>query len=95
MGSSALPNCEQWRLQSVHMPYDAHDARLVEIPPEHVEYLRDVIERRGVIRAAKLVGVGRTALLGVMARGTALPGTAALLREAMRRRAEFGDNKAA
>jgi hypothetical protein len=68
------------------MSHVARDPRLVAIPDAHLEYLRDVLERRGVPTACRILGVGRTALLGALVRGEALPGTAALIREAMRRK---------
>jgi len=63
-----------------------HDPRLVEIPAEHLAYLRDIVDRRGIPGACRILGVGRVALLGAIARGHAMPGTAALIREAIRRK---------
>lgn len=70
----------------MRMPHVARDPRLVAIPETHLEYLRDVLKRRGVPMACRILGVGRTALLGALVRGEALPGTAALIREAIRRK---------
>ncbi len=64
----------------------SHDARLVPIPPEHLEYLRDILARRGGRRAEDILQVSRHTMYRVLAVGAGMPGTAALIREAIRRR---------
>jgi hypothetical protein len=68
------------------MTHVTRDKRLVEIPTEHREYAQVVIERIGIIRACELIGVSRVALLGVIARGEGMPGTAAIFERAYSRR---------
>lgn len=59
----------------------------MRIPQEHREYLAEVFREKGPRNAAMYLGIGRTALLGILARGECMPGTAALVREAVARRA--------
>jgi hypothetical protein len=66
----------------------ARDRRLVEIPQEQRAYVQELVERVGIVRATEILNLGRTAVLGIAARGWAMAGTAALLREAYRRRNE-------
>jgi hypothetical protein len=53
---------------------------------EQVAAVAELHQRLGPREAAKQLGIGRGALLGVIATGQAMPGTVALLREALARR---------
>ena len=70
------------------MSHVASDPRLVVVPDAHRAYVADVIRRRGIPGAARILRIGRTAMLGIVARGTCMAGTAALLREAIARKSE-------
>jgi hypothetical protein len=48
--------------------------------------LAELVETHGVPGAMRISGIGRTALLAILARGSCLPGTAALVREFVRQR---------
>ena len=67
------------------------DRRLVPLPAEHLEYLRDITTRRGLRAAGKILGLPRDTLARCIATGACMPGTAALLREAIRRRDEVAE----
>jgi hypothetical protein len=60
--------------------------RAVRVPVEYIAVVAALQERVGPRQAAQELGLGRAALLGVVATGKALPGTVALLREALARR---------
>lgn len=62
------------------------DPRLVDVDPAHQQLLAHLVETQGMTRAMALTGIGRSALLGILARGACLSGTAALLREFVRER---------
>lgn len=68
------------------MAHIAHDPRLVSVPPEHRDFASSIVRELGPRGAAKHVGIGRTALLGIIGLGECMPGTAALLREAFARK---------
>lgn len=73
------------------MPLDTQhpiDPRLVPLPTDHLAYLRDITERRGLRAAGRILGLPRDTLARCIATGACMPGTAALLREALRRRSE-------
>jgi hypothetical protein len=59
---------------------------VVRIPVEHIAFVAEIKERFGAREAAKQLGFGRGAMLGIIANGEASPGTLALLREALARR---------
>ena len=61
---------------------------VVEVPPEVRAELAGLLNRVSVDEACRRAGVGRTALLGMVASGRCLPGSLALVREALRRAAE-------
>jgi hypothetical protein len=60
--------------------------RVIRVPVEFCAVVAELQERVGPRQAAQELGLGRAALLGVVATGKALPGTIALLREALARR---------
>ena len=60
--------------------------RVIRVPVEFCAVVVELQERLGPSQAAKELGLGRAALLGIAATGKALPGTVALLREALARR---------
>ena len=60
---------------------------LAEIPLEYREALTELIQTRGIVEACRVSGIGRAALLSVIAQGAASRGTAALVREFAARRA--------
>lgn len=68
--------------------YMSHMPQLITIPPEQIEYVRETVEREGITRAVRILGFGRSAILGAIALGKVAPGTAALIREAQRRGSE-------
>jgi|GEM_PF-3314428 len=57
----------------------------VRLPVEHVAFAAELHKRLGPRGAALALGVGRGALLNVIATGTGAPGTGALIREALAR----------
>jgi len=65
------------------MAHGAHDPRLVTVPAEHRAYVVALLRELGPRAAAKRLGLGRTAVLGIVALGECMPGTAAILREAI------------
>jgi hypothetical protein len=67
------------------MSHIVHDPRLVAVPQSHRDFLRDTVSRLGPRAAAKYLGIGRTAIIGTIALGECMPGTAALVREAVAR----------
>lgn len=67
------------------MSHVRRDPRLVDVPPDQRDRVAEIIRRQGIPAAQRTLGLGRTALLGIVARGTCMAGTAALLREALRR----------
>ena len=60
---------------------------LAEIPPAHREELAELIRVHGIAEVVRMSGLGRAALLSVVAQGAASRGTAALVREFAARRA--------
>lgn len=68
------------------MPDVSRHRGLAEIPPEHREVLGELIRTRGIVEACRLSGIGRAAMLSVVAQGAASRGTVALVREYMARR---------
>ncbi|HEX4336287.1 MAG TPA: hypothetical protein VH062_10265 [Polyangiaceae bacterium] len=68
------------------MTHKIPGSRLVEIPAEHIDYAKLVVERVGIVRACEVLGTSKIALLGVLARGAAMPGTGAILAIAYSRR---------
>ncbi len=63
---------------------------LAEIPPEHREALAELIRDRGIAEVVRMSGLGRAALLSIVAQGAASRGTAALVREFAARRGVAG-----
>jgi hypothetical protein len=63
------------------MAHHARDPRLVDVPPEHREFLGQLQKEYGTKDGAAMAHVGRTAFLSVIATGMCMPGTAALIRE--------------
>ncbi|HEY4158682.1 MAG TPA: hypothetical protein VGM29_11320 [Polyangiaceae bacterium] len=59
---------------------------VVPVPVEQVATVAELYQQLGPRGAAAKLGIGRGALLGVIASGQAMPGTLALLREALERR---------
>jgi len=68
------------------MGHTNNDRRLVELTPEQRQAVSEAVDRVGLVAAAKELGLGRTTVLSILARGRVLPGTGALLREALMRR---------
>ena len=62
------------------------DPRLVELTDEQRQAVTELVERIGLVAAAKQLSLGKNAVLNIMARGLVMPGTAALLRESLNRR---------
>lgn len=60
--------------------------RTVAIEVEHLAHVQQLIERVGLVRACKILGLSRTAILGMIGTGRGMAGTASLLREALSRR---------
>jgi len=58
----------------------------IRLPIEHVAFAAELHQRLGPRGAAELLGLGRGALLNVIATGTGAPGTGALIREAIARK---------
>jgi hypothetical protein len=56
------------------------------VPPELVEMLRDCVQRRGANGAAKLYGISRQTVAGVLGGLPVTNGTIAILRLAFQRR---------
>ena len=65
------------------MPHQPLDPRLVRVPPDHLAKAVTLLHEIGVKPAARRLGVSKNALLSIVARGTCMPGTAALLRESL------------
>jgi len=63
------------------MAHVARDFRLVPVPQDHRALAAELLARVGPRAAAEQIKIGRNALLGIVARGECMPGTAALLRE--------------
>ena len=59
---------------------------VIRVPVEQIAIVAELKESLGPRQAAKELGFGRDALLGIIANGEASPGTLSLLREALRRR---------
>lgn len=54
------------------------------VPPELLEFVREKLSRLGTRKAAVQLRIGEATVLGVLATGTAMRGTVALLRETFR-----------
>jgi len=67
------------------MTYD-HDPRLVDIPADHISFVSRLVSEFGLVDAARRLKLSRTGVLGVLAIGRTMPGTAALVREAVAER---------
>lgn len=63
-----------------------HDPRTRPVPPELVEMVKDCLGRRGPAGAARALGVSRHVVLAAAAGMDLVPGSIALLREALQRR---------
>lgn len=61
----------------------AHDPRTLAVPPEIRAHAQRLLNDLGPRRAAAALGVSRTAITGVVSTGRAMPGTLALMREAL------------
>jgi hypothetical protein len=59
---------------------------VILVPTEHIAIVAELKERIGPRQAAKELGFGRDALLGILANGEAAPGTVSLLRAALVKR---------
>jgi hypothetical protein len=59
---------------------------VIRVPVEQIALVAELKERLGPREAARQLGFGRGAMLGIIANGEAAPGTVALLREALARR---------
>jgi hypothetical protein len=64
------------------------DPRLVLASPELTEQAKILLDELGPAHAAEELGISRATLLGIVAGTPVMPGSLALLREAMRRRGE-------
>lgn len=64
------------------------DPRCKPVPDEIRAFARRLLRQRGPRKAARALGVSRTALLAVTGGADVMPGTLALLREAIRYRPE-------
>jgi hypothetical protein len=62
------------------------DRRLVPLSAEVVQYLRDVVERRGLVGAARILRIPADTIARCIVREACMPGTAALIRESIRGR---------
>lgn len=58
------------------------DPRLVEVPIDHISHVSRLVSEIGLVAAAQRLRLSRTAVLGVLATGRSMPGTASILREA-------------
>lgn len=67
------------------MAHLASEPRCKAVSDDLVAMVQDCVGRRGVPGAARALGVGRSALLAVLAGRPVMPGTLALLREARAR----------
>jgi hypothetical protein len=68
------------------MDREHHDPRTRPVPEDVREHARALMRRVGPRAAARELGMSRPALLAVCAGADVLPGTLALLREAIARR---------
>ena len=59
---------------------------MVEVDREQVELLAEIVQTVGVSEACRQSGLGRAAVLGIVARGACMKAQAALLREFFARR---------
>lgn len=53
--------------------------KLVEVAPERRQEIAELVAAHGVAEATRRTGLGRAAVLGIVARGTTTAGQAALL----------------
>ncbi|MEO7033098.1 MAG: hypothetical protein ABI548_04605 [Polyangiaceae bacterium] len=67
------------------MAHVRRDLRLVAVPPEIRERVTFLVREHGPLNAAKLLGVSRDLAVRVTAGLEVMPGSMALLREAMGR----------
>lgn len=89
----------RWGASAVGRGHDAecsmaHDPRTREVPPELVALVRDCVQRRGRQGAARALGIHSATLTSIMAGLPVMPGTLSLLRDAARRRSQFGGDLA-
>ncbi len=70
----------------VGMQHRTRDARLTEVPVEHIAVISEMVQRDGIVIACKRLKLSRTAVLGILATGRGMPGSASILREAIARR---------
>ncbi|MDQ2646934.1 MAG: hypothetical protein M3020_24230 [Myxococcota bacterium] len=70
------------------MTHVALSNRLRPIPSEQVAALSDLVRARGIAEAVRATGMGRSALLSVLAQNAATAGTCSLLREWWRTQSE-------
>lgn len=68
------------------MSQSIHDPRTREVPEDIRAMVADCVSRRGPTGASRALGVSRSVVLTVCAGEGVLPGTLALLREALIRR---------
>lgn len=60
-----------------------HDKRTKPVPPDVRDFVCRVVDERGPTGAARALAVSRSVVLAVVAGADVLPGTLALLREAV------------
>ena len=58
------------------------DPRLVTVPIEHLSFVSQTVAALGLAGATQRLKLSRTAILQVLAMGSAMPGSLAILREA-------------
>jgi len=63
------------------------DSRLCAVPIEHLSYVSQTVTALGLAPACKKLGLSRSAVLQILAFGSGMPGSLALLREAYAQRA--------
>lgn len=59
------------------------DRRCVDVPPELIAQVHVTLREHGPRRAAARLGISRSAVLSIIGTGRAMPGTVALLRQAL------------
>jgi hypothetical protein len=70
------------------MEHDSHDPRMVRLPPDQQAYVTDILHRCGTPHAARILRLSKSTVARIVATGACLPGTAALVREALSRRGQ-------
>jgi hypothetical protein len=74
------------RCTSLMLPFMAHDTRVRVVPDEYRAHARERMAELGVAAAARELGLSTSSLLRVIAGAPVMPGSLALLREAINRR---------